>query len=637
MITEYGFAGDLFAIALCILCGSVLRSSYTIKHINLRLFYIALVIVVGSSVQSIAFHAMQSQPILTTWHTIMFFSFQNSVLIGLLVLLQVMQEYVMNLFLLPITKKRKVRSLTWPIVMIFAIYKFYSPLNEMDIYIDPTTKMVINHGLQDNIFIWVYAYLALIIVILLLINHKKLITSVYRCLMVNTFLAFIIVILSYVLNITSFICISFMLPILAVLFLFHYNAYDTNMGTLDLKAFKSYVNDLKKTPFIMLSLYMKKDVLDRSEMLAKNFTAYVQDTFAHSKYQLFRVSDTQLILIFTKDENADSATLTILEAKVKTGLSLLYRNWGIPYQLLYIESSPELNSDDYLGLSSFFLTKDSLNTCKVCSESDIKQFQTYKKIDKVLEEIQRTHNLNDERIIVQYQPIMQNNGVCKKAEALMRLRIDDKIYYPVDFLPVVQRENYQHLITQIVLNKVCQHIKKLAADGYLFDKISVNISTEDLLINEGYKDLIRIVEEDNAMSFDKIAFEILETSDTVKYDPLVKAMIAFKSITAVDFYLDDYGSGYSNFLRLLSLPVSVIKFDRSILQKIRQNNSVFSTVNTNVKTFSQAGYSILFEGIEDEQDIETCEKMQVDFYQGFKFAKPGDLSILYDFFERAEC
>ena len=138
------------------------------------------------------------------------------------------------------------------------------------------------------------------------------------------------------------------------------------------------------------------------------------------------------------------------------------------------------------------------------------------------------------------------------------------------------------------------------------------------------------------MTFDKIAFEILETSDSVKYDPLIKAMIAFKSITAVDFYLDDYGSGYSNFLRLLSLPVSVIKFDRSILQKIRQNDKVFSTVDTNVKTFSNAGYSILFEGIEDDQDVETCKKMQVDFYQGFKFAKPSDVSILYDFFQKAE-
>ena len=74
-ITEYGFAGDIFAIALCVLCASVLRSSYTIKHINLKLFYIALVIVICSSAQSIAFHSMQLKPIETTMRMIVFFSF----------------------------------------------------------------------------------------------------------------------------------------------------------------------------------------------------------------------------------------------------------------------------------------------------------------------------------------------------------------------------------------------------------------------------------------------------------------------------------------------------------------------------------------------------------------------------------
>ena len=74
-IAEYGFAGDIFAIALCVLCASVLRSSYTIKHINLKLFYIALVIVICSSVQSVAFHSMQLKPIETTMRMIVFFSF----------------------------------------------------------------------------------------------------------------------------------------------------------------------------------------------------------------------------------------------------------------------------------------------------------------------------------------------------------------------------------------------------------------------------------------------------------------------------------------------------------------------------------------------------------------------------------
>jgi EAL domain-containing protein (putative c-di-GMP-specific phosphodiesterase class I) len=144
----------------------------------------------------------------------------------------------------------------------------------------------------------------------------------------------------------------------------------------------------------------------------------------------------------------------------------------------------------------------------------------------------------------------------------MRLNINGEMYYPKDFLPVVEKENYSHFITKAVLNKVCKHIKQLEHEKYNFDKISVNLSTEDLLINDGYKTLINIVEKVNGISFEKIAFEILEGTDKVSYEPLVKTMVALKTVTDVEFYLDDFGTGYSNLSRLLSLPISIVKFDK---------------------------------------------------------------------------
>jgi EAL domain-containing protein (putative c-di-GMP-specific phosphodiesterase class I) len=250
--------------------------------------------------------------------------------------------------------------------------------------------------------------------------------------------------------------------------------------------------------------------------------------------------------------------------------------------------------------------------------------------------MQQNNAINDERIVVYYQPIVNQDGKCVKAEALLRLNIDGTMYYPGDFLPVVENENYSHFITKAVLNKVCGHIKLLESQGYEFEKISINLSTEDLLINDGYKDLIDIVENKHKMTFQKIAFEILENTDKVQYEPLVRAMTAFKSITDVEFYLDDFGSGYSNLLRLLSLPVSIIKFDKDILKKIRKNSSIFSTVKTNVETFLEAGYNILFEGVEDEVDIASCKQMNADFLQGYAYSKPVELEAVKTFFNKAE-
>ena len=178
-----------------------------------------------------------------------------------------------------------------------------------------------------------------------------------------------------------------MIPILAVLFLFHYNAYDIKTGTLDLKAFKSYVKDINEESFAVLSLYLKKDVLDKNDNLAKSFAGYIRDTFGdRSKYCLFRVSSHHFILVY-KTSNISNDALGLIEMRVKYGLEWLYNKYGIPYQLLYIASQSELTSEDYIGLSQFLLRKTPLNTTKLCTTDDIASYKKYVIIESVFNEM----------------------------------------------------------------------------------------------------------------------------------------------------------------------------------------------------------------------------------------------------------
>ena len=639
-IAEYGFAGDFFAVVLCLSCISVLRSSYTIKQANLHLYYMALVIIIFSSVQSIIFHALLSGPLDTRGKQFAFFSCQNSVLIGLLILLLVMLEYLMNLFFFtPRQKWKSVRLLTWPITLAFAIYKLYSPLRGLDVHINPETMMVENYGLQDGVFIYVYVYLFIFCASTILRNRRLLIEHVYRCLVANAFLAFIIIVLSYVFNITTFICISFTLPVLAVLFLFHYNAYDVKLGTLDLKAYRGYMDDMnKKSRFVVVNLYLKKNPIDSNDTLSQNFIQYVQSMFPNRyEYNLFRVSDEQFLLVYEVPRDGDlNGLMALLQLRIEYGLKYLYKQYGMPYQLLYIHSTKGLAPEDYIDISNFLVGQMGMNEIKICEESDVEEYRKFHAIDEVFQDIQRNNRFDDERIIVHYQPIMNSSKECYKAEALMRLQVGDTLYYPNDFLPVVHRENYSQLVTKAMLNKVCQHIKSLEALGYNIEKISINVDTSDLLINDGYIDLIEIVEGKHNMSFDKIAFEILEYTDNVEYNALVRVMTAFGAISNIEFYLDDFGSGYSNLLRLLSLPISIIKFDRSILKKLRTAPEIKAIVENNIETFVKSGYKILFEGVETEDDLALCEQLGADYYQGYFFGKPGELSELKTYLTKAQ-
>ena len=90
--------------------------------------------------------------------------------------------------------------------------------------------------------------------------------------------------------------------------------------------------------------------------------------------------------------------------KLKYGLQWLYTKWGIPYQLLQINSDPALTSEDYIGLSHYLLSNANLNTYTICGEKDIDDFKKYIVINAALNEMQQNNAINDERIVVYYQP-----------------------------------------------------------------------------------------------------------------------------------------------------------------------------------------------------------------------------------------
>ena len=50
------------------------------------------------------------------------------------------------------------------------------------------------------------------------------------------------------------------------------------------------------------------------------------------------------------------------------------------------------------------------------------------------------------------------------------------------------------------------------------------------------------------------------------------------------FYLDDFGTGFSNFANVITLPFSTIKIDRSFVLMMGKSEKMTSLVNSLIKT-----------------------------------------------------
>ena len=126
--------------------------------------------------------------------------------------------------------------------------------------------------------------------------------------------------------------------------------------------------------------------------------------------------------------------------------------------------------------------------------------------------------------------------------------------------------------------------------------------------------------------------EITESADAECTDRIIHAILQLKSY-GMQVYLDDFGVEYSNLNRVVSWPVDVIKIDKNLTWSMRNAKHLETVIGDIISSLKKAGYKILFEGIETEDDFERCKALKASYLQGFKYSQPIDYSHLVQFFD----
>ena len=212
----------------------------------------------------------------------------------------------------------------------------------------------------------------------------------------------------------------------------------------------------------------------------------------------------------------------------------------------------------------------------------------------------------------------------------MRLTLPETgIVSPLEFIPIAEKYGYIHVLTKIILNKVCQSLSQLDTSVSGFKRVSINVSMLELK-DEGFCDDINAILAANGISGDKIAIELTESQSEEDF-LIMKERIEKLHEEGIQFYLDDFGTGYSNMERILELPFDIIKFDRSMVIASGQDRRSERIVETLAKMFDKFDYRILYEGIESNDDESRCLSMSATYLQGFKYSKPIPIEQLNDF------
>ncbi|MBB3289794.1 MULTISPECIES: EAL domain-containing protein [Rhizobium] len=223
------------------------------------------------------------------------------------------------------------------------------------------------------------------------------------------------------------------------------------------------------------------------------------------------------------------------------------------------------------------------------------------------------------RLHAVYQPMFTPDGsriVC--CEALARWIHPEKGSIPPNiFVQIAEEMGIVAGITRFMINQACRDCVSWPAPL----AVSVNLSAQDLRND----DIVTVVMEALEASGLEPSRLHLEVTESCLMDEVatVRSILADLRAKGITIAIDDFGTGFSSLSYLDSLPVDVVKIDRSFVRDITTDSRRFKLLCGIVDLSRALSLHIVIEGVETlEQLALIVEKNLADIIQGYVFSAP---------------
>ena len=231
--------------------------------------------------------------------------------------------------------------------------------------------------------------------------------------------------------------------------------------------------------------------------------------------------------------------------------------------------------------------------------------------------------IDNDEVEVFLQPIINSKtGKIEGAEALSRIRdFGGNIISPTLFVPIAEKNGRINQLGEQAFEKTCKFVYGNDMESLGLSWINVNLSPLQFVRTDLAGYLSECIQKYDIKP-EMIHLEITEEA-MVDENLLKKQMNAIVG-KGFKFALDDYGKGYSNMARLKQCPFVNIKLDMSIVWNYCSNED--EMIPNLVKAFSNMGFFITAEGIENEDIARKMTDIGCNYLQGYYYSEPVPVS-----------
>ncbi|QXG75963.1 EAL domain-containing protein [Modestobacter sp. L9-4] len=235
--------------------------------------------------------------------------------------------------------------------------------------------------------------------------------------------------------------------------------------------------------------------------------------------------------------------------------------------------------------------------------------------------------VDDGQLVLAYQPVVSSaDGSCTAVEALVRWAHPTRgLLTPDAFLPLAEDTGAIVPLGEYVVRQACADAAAWSRSG---SPVAVHVNASPTqLAHPRFVELVRESLAAAGLAPGQLVVEVTET--TVLDSPVVSATLDALVALGVGIALDDFGTGYSALTTLRSLPIGIVKIDRSFVAGVLTQAADQAVVEAIVQMADRLGLETVAEGVESVEQQQFLERAGIGSLQGYLYLPPapiGDFS-----------
>jgi diguanylate cyclase (GGDEF)-like protein len=222
-----------------------------------------------------------------------------------------------------------------------------------------------------------------------------------------------------------------------------------------------------------------------------------------------------------------------------------------------------------------------------------------------------------------YQPIVElPHGRIAAVETLVRWAHPERgLVGPGDFIEVAEQNGLIVELGAWILRTACRQAAEWRAEhgAEAPARISVNVSARQLA-QPGFAAVVAAALADSGLPADALAVEVTETA-VFEGGPALVALHEIRDL-GVRVALDDFGTGHSSLGLLQTVPVHILKVDKSFVDNITMAGRHAVIATSLIDISNGLGLVAIAEGVETAEQAAELYRIGYRYAQGYHFGRP---------------